>query len=957
MKKILIFLVAAISLVSCSQYDDVALWNKTMNINSRLLTLEELCEQMNTNITSLQTVVNVLQENDYITSVNPVYEGNTIIGYTIDFYKSPSITIYHGQNGKDGANGKDGKDGAGGEYVPQIGIKQDADGHYYWTLEGSWLLDENGQRILAEGLPGKDGQNGTDGKDGKDGIDGINGKDGITPKFKIENGDWYVSTDNGQTWENIGRATGENGKDGKDGFVGDSMFSNIDTSNSEYVIFTLVDGTVIKIPTWHAFEELMKLCNEMNTNITSLQKIVEALQENDYITGVTPLLENGAQIGYTITFKKSGPIVIYHGKDGADGNDGKDGYSPKIGVTKDADGIYYWTLDGEWLLDDNGKKIKAEGKDGKDGNGGSSGEAGSGKDGEDGITPELKIEDGYWYVSYDNGETWRKLGKATGENGKDGQPGENGDSFFKNVDASSSDYIIFVLVDGTEIKIPTWYAFEELKKFCNELNTNIQSIKTIIEAMEAGDYIVSCTPLMENGKQIGYTITFAKGGSIVIYHGKDGQDGTDGTSGSNGENGHTPLIGVKEDVDGIFYWTVDGEWLTDESGAKIPVTGKDGQTGSKGEDGITPQLKIEDGYWYVSYDGGQQWQKLGKATGEDGKDSEGIKITEDEYNVYFDLPDGTRITISKSGHNPSDIIHFDDINVKKICVQNWDTNHDGELSYAEAAAVKSIGTVFSRNKDIQLFNEFKYFINVTELEEQAFESCSNLWYLSLPSYISKIGDHALSNCSSLFELQLPGSLTEIGDNSFSNIGSKSIIIPKAVKKIGEYAFQYAKCETIEFEKNSELEEIGQSAFQSSKIVEICIPAGVTTIQLQTFYLCHNLQKVTFEEGSQLNEIQTYNPKIPTYYGFQCESLVEFDASNCVHLTQLPPYLFSASSTSNVAPIATIKIGANNPPSCSSNTFQKSIYNATLYVPKESIELYKNDSRWKDFKNIVALEEI
>lgn len=630
MKKILIFLVVAISLASCSQYDDVALWNKTMNINSRLLTLEELCEQMNTNITSLQTVVNALQENDYITSVNPVYNGNEIVGYTISFFKSESITIYHGLNGEKGEDG----------YTPVIGVKLDVDGIYYWTLDGTWLLDEVGNKIRAEG------------RDGQNGQDGANGKYGITPKFKIENGDWYVSTDNGQTWENIGRATGENGKDGKDGSVGDSMFSNIDTSNSEYVIFTLVDGTVIKIPTWYAFEELMKLCNEMNTNITSLQKIVEALQENDYITGVTPLFENGTQIGYTITFKKSGPIVIYHGKDGMDG---KDGYSPKIGVAKDADGIYYWTLDGEWLLDDNGNKIKAEGKDGKDGNDGSSGEAGSGKDGEDGITPELKIEDGYWYVSYDNGETWRKLGKATGENGKDGQPGENGDSFFKNVDTSNPDYIIFVLVDGTEIKIPTWYAFEELKKICNEMNTNIKSLQTIIEAMETGDYIVSCTPLMENGKQIGYTITFAKGGSIVIYHGKDGQDGTDGTSGSNGENGHTPQIGAKQDVDGNYYWTIDGEWLTDESGAKIPVTGKDGQAGSKGEDGITPQLKIEDGYWYVSYDGGQQWQKLGKATGEDGKDGlpgeggdsifKSIDTSNPDY-VIITLEDGTEIKLS-----------------------------------------------------------------------------------------------------------------------------------------------------------------------------------------------------------------------------------------------------------------------------------------------------------------------
>ena len=54
----------------------------------------------------------------------------------------------------------------------------------------------------------------------------------------------------------------------------------------------------------------------MNTNISSLQTIVTALQNNDYVTGATPLMKDGKEIGYTITFSKSNPITIYHGKDG-----------------------------------------------------------------------------------------------------------------------------------------------------------------------------------------------------------------------------------------------------------------------------------------------------------------------------------------------------------------------------------------------------------------------------------------------------------------------------------------------------------------------------------------------------------------------------------------------------------------------------------------------------------------
>lgn len=236
--------------------------------------------------------------------------------------------------------------------------------------------------------------------------------------------------------------------------------------------------------------KLEELCREMNTNISSLQTIVTALQTNDYVTAVTPIVEDGKTVGYTISFVKSDPITIYHGKDGkdgADGEDGKDGqdgkdgidgYTPVIGVRQDSDGIYYWTLDGDWLLDADGNKIKAQGIDGKDGEDGEDGEKGEpgepsalgqngqdgqdgvdGKDGEDGITPQLKIEGEYWYISYDNGVTWTRLGKATGEDGKDGQNGQDGkdgkdgDSFFKSV-TQDVENVYFELTDGTVITLP-----------------------------------------------------------------------------------------------------------------------------------------------------------------------------------------------------------------------------------------------------------------------------------------------------------------------------------------------------------------------------------------------------------------------------------------------------------------------------------------------------------------------
>ena len=206
------------------------LWEAIDGLDSRVTKLEELCKEMNTNITSLQTIVDVLQSNDFITGVVEIKKDGEVIGYTITFGKHDPITIYHGQDGKDGADGKDGQDGSAN--APVIGVAQDTDGVYYWTLNGEWLLDDNGNKLPVSGRDGQNGTNGSngqdgadgkdgqDGTDGKDGADGQDGKDGVTPQLKIEDGYWYISYDNGATWTELGRATGEDGQDGKDGADG-----------------------------------------------------------------------------------------------------------------------------------------------------------------------------------------------------------------------------------------------------------------------------------------------------------------------------------------------------------------------------------------------------------------------------------------------------------------------------------------------------------------------------------------------------------------------------------------------------------------------------------------------------------------------------------------------------------------------------------------------------------------
>ena len=528
--------------------------------------------------------------------------------------------------------------------------------------------------------------------------------------------------------------------------------------------------------------KLEELCKQMNTNISSLQTIVTALQNNVYVTGTTPLMKDGKEIGYTITFSKGNPITIYHGKDG---QDGEDGITPTISVKKDTDGVYYWTLNGEFIVVDGGK-IQAEGKDGTNG-----------------TTPQFKIENDYWFVSYDNGANWTQLGKATGEDGI------GGDSMFSGVDyETSTDYVIFTLSNGTQIKLPTWSAFEALQRLCNETNTNLSALQTIVTALQNNDYITSVDPLTENGKVVGYTIKFAKSNPIVIYNGKDGADGVDG---------NTPVIGVKKDTDGIYYWTLDGEFIVVD-GQKIKAQGTDGNNGTDGSDGVTPKLEIREGYWWISYDNGTNWTQLGKATGEDGKDADSIKITQDENNVYFELADGTVITISKTGQTiDPNVIQFEDENVKKLCVAIWDTDGDHELSYKEAAAVTTLSTTFKGNAEIQFFNELQHFTGLTVLDD-TFSGCSNLWRVTIPANVETISSTTFSGCSQLKRIAFEkgAKLKIIPQSVFANLNSLTAIeIPASIELIEDGAF--ADCHSltvITFEKNSNLKAIGNSAFDS-----------------------------------------------------------------------------------------------------------------------------------------------
>ena len=275
-----------------------------------------------------------------------------------------------------------------------------------------------------------------------------------------------------------------------------------------------------------ALEEIAK---KTNADIAALQNIVNAIQNNVFVTDVIKTSD-----GYTIQFSDGTSAVISNGKDGSN--------APVISIRQDTDGNYYWTLDGEWLIVD-GERVRANGKDGIDGT--------NGTNGQNAITPKVRInpDTKEWEISVDGGNAWEPTG--------------------------------------------------------------------------------------------------------VIAEGKDGENGTNGT---NGTNGSTPQISIAKDVDGNYYWTLDGEWII-VNGAKVRANGMDGGSGSNG---IAPQIRVNlDTYeWEVSTDGGLTWTSTGvKAQGRDGDSFfQNVDASNPDY-VIVTMADGSVILLARyDGSAPMFII-------------------------------------------------------------------------------------------------------------------------------------------------------------------------------------------------------------------------------------------------------------------------------------------------------------
>lgn len=202
--------------------------------------------------------------------------------------------------------------------------------------------------------------------------------------------------------------------------------------------------------------------NSLNKDLEKLRTLTEAISQGKYVTSISPVTD-----GYKIIFSDNQEITLRHGAKGdkgdtgaqglpgatgATGATGAAGHSPQISVALD-NGVYYWQVDGSWLLDSSGSKISASGTQGSAGQTGATGATGQA-----GITPKLRINNSIWEVSYNEGASWQSLGvNAVGPKGDAGYSPQ-GANIFTSI-SNGANEVMITLSGGSVLKIPKGGAF------------------------------------------------------------------------------------------------------------------------------------------------------------------------------------------------------------------------------------------------------------------------------------------------------------------------------------------------------------------------------------------------------------------------------------------------------------------------------------------------------------------
>ena len=360
-------------------------------------------------------------------------------------------------------------------------------------------------------------------------------------------------------------------------------------------------------------------------------------------------------------------------------------------------------------------------------------------------------------------------------------------------------------------------------------------------------------------------------------------------------------------------------------------------------------------------------------------------------------------------------ISFADSEVKRICVEHWDTDGDGEISYDEAKAVTDFGDAFA-GSSITTFDEAQYVTGITKFGLGVdLRGCPKLVSIKLPETINEIKNSGFLNCVSLKEITIPNSVISIGNLAFSDCTSLQTIDLKNVTVIGNQAFlrckslttieisgsvssiginsfggcknlkdiivnqqnkAYCSVDGVLYSKDKKIlvqypgsrigdgiinegtESICENAFYQAQITSITIPETVKMINKSAFMYCYNLEKVilpsnfakledgTFYGCAKLGSISL--PQSLTTIGHAC--FISCKALSKIEIPENVSYI--GSSAFRDSELDAVISYMKTPCEIDETVFQGISSSAILYVPSNSISVYREADNWKDFYQIL-----
>ena len=606
---------------------------------------------------------------------------------------------------------------------------------------------------------------------------------------------------------------------------------------------------------------------QMNANIAGLQAVVDALQNNVYVKSIADVKDMaGKVIGYTITFTDNKMITIYHGEDGAQGETGPAGpagSTPVIGV-KEYDGVLYWTVNGEFLLDSNNKLVPATGKKGE-----------TGSTGNDGKTPQLRIKDGNWEVSYD-GETWTVVGPAQ-------TAAEAVDAVFKGV-KETKDQVVFTLADGSKLFVDKLVDFS--------LNMKEGFVIDVVEGATT---------------EIPYTLSGVGTGTSRV-DAVAGGDWWAEVEATDKESGVLKVTAGASKKAKVIVYAVDGKGRADMralvfNGGTLNVSVPATVVPAAGGDVVIPvvtnvdyEVEVEeDALSWISY----VVTKVGEIHDETLTLTLEKNNTPEDRSGKVELKDRSgaviqTIVVNQDPGAYTAPVFADEDGFKKyiMTTKGYDTDKDGILSASEAKFIVDIDIPkasyygFSSFAGIEAFynlKSFKYASYYNKAESIDLSSNSKLEVVELSNAYgseTKLTTLDLSNLRALKSVQvgLKGSLATIKLGNVpqlktliaynTSLASIDVTGAPALENLTVYG---TKLTTLDASKNTKLETLNAG---SATLAEVILPgAGNTLKELKLD------NAVTSVSGlNLLTEL--------TRFDYNTVPMAEVDLSNCAKLTTL-----------------------------------------------------------------------